>query len=217
MRADWVDPAVLEHILAALTPENELVMRVALATGLRVGDVLSIKTSQIVRGRRFTVREQKTGKTRRVYIPEFLYTGMLRTMGRYYVFEGRTDPRKPRTRQAVWKDLRRAAKLFRISEAVTISPHTARKVYAVDAYQRSGSAAAVQRMLNHGDEAVTMLYIMADEVTRRKLHGSTDPRRGRQQRSKDPPEPRSPSGEGAGGEAKEKAPKKPKKPGKRAK
>ena len=96
MRADWVDPAVLEHILAALTPENELVMRVALATGLRVGDVLSIKTSQIVRGRRFTVREQKTGKTRRVYIPEFLYTGMLRTMGRYYVFEGRSNAKRHR-------------------------------------------------------------------------------------------------------------------------
>ena len=179
MRSDYISPEVLGHILAALTPQNELVMRVALATGLRVGDVLQIKTEQLRKGQRFTVREQKTGKARRVYLPEYLYRRLLGGMGRYYAFESRLDPKKPRTRQAVWKDLRRAAAAFRCSEAVRISPHTARKVYAVEAFKTYGSVDKVQRLLNHGDHATTMLYCLAEEVTRRKLHGSTDPRRGR--------------------------------------
>lgn len=179
MRSDYVDPAVLEHILAALTPENRLVMQVSLATGLRVSDVLGIKSEQVRMGQRFTVREQKTGKGRRIYLPEYLRQAMLSNMGRYFVFEGRTDPKRPRTRQAVWKDLHRAARAFRCSKTVGISPHTARKVFAVEAFKRYGSADRVQRLLNHGDRAVTMLYCIAEEVTKRKLHGSTDPRKAR--------------------------------------
>ena len=183
MRSDYIDPAVLDHILAALTPQNELAMRVALATGLRIGDVLAIKSEQVIHGRRFTVREAKTGKARRVYIPEYLYERMLDTMGKHYVFEGRLDARKPRTRQAVWRDLRRAAAAFRCSEAVVLSPHSARKVFAVESFKRFGSPDKVQRLLNHGEQSVTMLYCLAEEVTRRKLHGSTDPRRGRRRGS----------------------------------
>lgn len=179
MRADWVDPDVLEHILAALTPQNELAMRVALATGLRIGDVLGIKSEQLRMGQRFTIREQKTGKGRRVYIPELLYKRMLGNMGRYFVFENRLDPRRPRTRQAVWKDLRRAAAAFRVSEAVRVSPHSARKVYAARAFEKCGDVGRVQRLLNHSDGAITMLYIIAEEVTKKKLNGGTDPRRGR--------------------------------------
>lgn len=179
MRSDYVDPAVLDHILAALTPENRLVMRVALATGLRVSDVLAIKSKQVCMGQRFTVREQKTSKGRRIYLPEYLRQELLDNMGRHFVFESRLDPAKPRTRQAVWKDLHRAARAFRCSKTVGISPHTARKIYAVEAFKKYGDPERVQRLLNHGDRAVTMLYCIAEEVTKRKLHGSTDPRKAR--------------------------------------
>lgn len=182
LRSDYIDPEVLEHILAALTPENELAMRVSLATGLRISDVLSIKTEQLRMGQRFTVRESKTNKSRRVYIPECLYERLLGVMGKYYVFEGRLDARKPRTRQAVWRDLRRAAAAFRVSEAIVLSPHSARKVFAVESFRRFGSPDRVQRLLNHGEQSVTMLYLAAEAVTRRKLHGGTDPRRGRKPR-----------------------------------
>jgi hypothetical protein len=39
-----------------------------------------------------------------------------------------------------------------------------RKVFAVDAYKRYGSIARVQRLLQHSDEAVTMIYAMADKM-----------------------------------------------------
>lgn len=54
-------------ILSALTPENRLVMRTALVTGLRVGDVLALKPERLKP--HFWVTEQKTGKNgRSVYL-----------------------------------------------------------------------------------------------------------------------------------------------------
>lgn len=147
-------------------PANRLAIETSLATGLRIGDVLQLRTEQL-RKERFTIKEQKTGKSRRVRLPNDLRDDLLRQAGRFYVFEHRLDQRKHRTRQAVWKDLHRAAVLFRLPRSLTIAPHTARKIYAVSKYQSSGSLAKVQQLLNHSDEAVTMLYAMADQITAR--------------------------------------------------
>ena len=166
MRADYIDPEVMEHVLAALMPANALAIRVSMATGLRISDVLEITTEQARRGR-WTVHEGKTGKGRRVRLPAVLQAAMLAQAGHIYVWEGRSDGRKHRTRQAVYKDIRRAATAYRLKEHV--SPHTARKMYAVDSLRKYGSLAKVQRLLNHESEAVTMVYALADELTERRL------------------------------------------------
>lgn len=166
MRSQWVCGKDLEHVLAALTLPNRLVCEVCLATGLRVGDVLSLKTSQVLKSARFTVKEQKTGKSRLVYLPKSLHERLLSYAGRFWVFEGRTDPKKHRTRQAVFKDLRRAAKAFRVTAHV--SPHSLRKVYAVAYFERTKSLEKVRRLLNHSSEAVTMIYAMADRISPKK-------------------------------------------------
>ena len=71
MRSEWVPKGEFEHILSALTPENRLACEVSLATGLRIGDVLLL-TPQKVRKQRFTIQEQKTGKTRYIRLPKEL-------------------------------------------------------------------------------------------------------------------------------------------------
>ncbi|HBC26682.1 MAG TPA: hypothetical protein DC013_04645 [Ruminococcaceae bacterium] len=165
MRADWLEINEFEHLLAALTPPNRLACEVSACTGLRISDVLNLRSDRLQE--RFTVRELKTGKTRRVRLPCALLDRLIAQSGKIYVFEGRESYRKPRTRQAVYKDLKRAAKLFRL-HGCQISPHSARKIYAVNAYKRTGSLRRVRELLNHTDEAVTVLYAMADELTRRK-------------------------------------------------
>ena len=167
MRADHVPRDELAHILAALTPPNRLALEVSLATGLRIGDVLALKTAKLAQ--RITVREQKTSKSRRVYFPGDLLPRMQAQAGRIWVFEGRLDYRRHRTPSAVYKDLRRAARLWRLPKDLHLSPHSARKAYAVSEYQRTGSLKHVQELLNHDSEAVTMLYAMADILTARKL------------------------------------------------
>lgn len=165
MRSGWVPAGEMQHILAALTAPNRLACEVSLATGLRIGDVLALKTGA-VKKQRFTVQEKKTGKTRAVYLPRELQERCLAEAGQFYVFPGRLSGRDHRTRQAVYKDLRRAADLFRVK--AHISPHSARKAFAVDLFQRTADLKRVQRLLNHGDEAVTVLYAMADLVEKRK-------------------------------------------------
>lgn len=88
----------------------------------------------------------------------------MKIAGRYYVFEHRLDPRKCRTRQAVNKDLKRAAALFRV-KGVNVTPHTARKIYAVGEYERTCDIRHVQKLLNHSSESVTKLYALADAET----------------------------------------------------
>lgn len=165
MRSGFMEINEFEHVLAALTPPNRLACEVSACTGLRISDALNLRTGRL--GERMTVRELKTGKTRRIHLPRELLDRLIAQAGKIYVFEGRENYRKPRTRQAVYKDLARAARLFRV-RGTHISPHSARKIYAVTEYRRTGSLQRVKELLNHSDEAVTMLYAMADELTERR-------------------------------------------------
>ena len=157
MRTEYLLQKEVDLILAALTPENRLVMRTALVTGLRVGDVLALTPDKLKP--HFWVTEQKTGKKRQVGLPEPLLSDLKNSAGEFWVFPGR-DPRKHRTRQAVWKDVKRAAKAFRLKQ--NIGPHSARKVYAVDLMHKYGDIQRVKRALNHSSETVTMIYALAD-------------------------------------------------------
>ena len=153
------------HILAALTYENRLAITVSLLTGLRIGDVLNLRSRDLLRDR-FTITEEKTLKRRTIRLPERLRDELQSIAGKIFVFENRLTARKHRTRQAVYKDIKRAAKAFRIKS--NISCHTARKIYAVSEYKKDFSVARVKKLLNHSNEAVTMIYAIADELTERK-------------------------------------------------
>ena len=92
-------------------------------------------------------------------MPEPLLSELKAQAGEHWVFPGR-DPRNHRTRQAVWKDMKRAAKAFRLP--ANIGPHSARKVYAVELRNKYGDIDRVRRALNHDSEVVTLIYAMAD-------------------------------------------------------
>jgi site-specific recombinase XerD len=151
-------------------PQNRLILEVSLATGLRLSDVLALKTQNLVP--KPTIQEQKTGKKKRVYFPEELLNRMIAQSGSIYVFEHRHDRKKHKTRQAVWKDLNRSMEYFRIPKKLVVSPHTCRKVYAVEQFKRKGDLKKVQELLNHSSEGVTVIYAMADIMTERKLKGT---------------------------------------------
>lgn len=163
MRSEWIEKGEMKHVLAALMPENRLACEVSLATGLRINDVLSLKTTD-VKKQRFTVREQKTGKIRSVYLPAALWRACLENAGQIFIFPHRLNGREHRTRQAVFKDLKRAAKAFRCTE--NVCPHSLRKIYAVCEFEKNHDLKRVQKLLNHSDEAVTMIYAMANVIRR---------------------------------------------------
>lgn len=163
LRTTYATRAQLEHVLAALMPTNRLVVRLCMATGLRVSDILELKTAQL--RRRQTIRERKTGKTRRITWPAALYEQMQQQAGRIWVFEARCDPQRHRQRQTVWKDIKHAEYVFKRSGVVAIGQnlgtHTARKYAAVEAYRQGGLSKA-QRVLNHSDPLITRIYALSD-------------------------------------------------------
>ena len=168
MTTEYLLQKEIDNVLSVLTPGNALVMRVAIHTGLRIGDCLNLKTDQLAP--RFWITEKKTGKRKQIGLPQPLLSDLKNYAGKFWVFEG-TDPKKPRTRQAVWKDVKRAANAFRLRQ--NVAPHSARKFYAVDLLKKYGDIEKVKRALNHSSLAVTLIYAMAD----RQLESKTKRRR----------------------------------------
>lgn len=186
MTTDFIPRDIFSRILEALTPQNALVLELCMGTGMRITDALCL-TYQDARSlvqpppqKRLyhTYTEQKTGKQRTVYISlDWLSRAVLQHDPRSpWLFAGR-DPEKHRTRQAVWKDLHRAAKLYRVNGQrlkARIGPHTARKVYAVELYHEAEKNGITDPLghvmvnLNHKDPAVTYLYALADVISERK-------------------------------------------------
>lgn len=162
MRSDYVSPENFARILPRLQPANALACRLALQTGLRIGDCLALEQSRL--NIRPTVIEQKTGRRRRVYVGKRLLRELQQFCrpGRRYVFPHRLDDQKHRTRQAVFLDIRKACRELDIE--VHISPHSFRKAYAVKLFRRTGSLAEVQRRMGHSKMETTVLYALADQI-----------------------------------------------------
>jgi integrase len=157
MRTEYLLQREVDQVLSLLTRKNSLVMRTVLHTGLRVGDVLALESAQLAP--HFWVTESKTGKRRQVGLPEPLLTDLKMQAGKRWVFEGRR-PEKHHTRQAVWKDVKRAARALRLPQ--NVGTHSGRKVYAVELLAKYGDIERVRRALNHSSMSVTLIYALAD-------------------------------------------------------
>lgn len=163
MKTEYLLRRQVGHVLAALMPQNQLIARVCLHTGLRVGDVVGLRTRDL--GLQFMVTEAKTGKRRRVGLPAGLLADIKAQAGPEWAFPGRKEGQH-KTRQAVWADVKRAANAFRIPQ--NVGPHSFRKVYAVELMAKYGSIQRVQRALNHGGVETTLIYAMADRLLEAK-------------------------------------------------
>lgn len=162
MRTEALLEREVAMVFRALTPENELACQVALHTGLRIGDVLKLRTEQL--RPQFWVTESKTGKRRQVGLPGPLLERLRQYAGKEWVFPGRIDGH--RTRQAVWADVKRAAKLYRFPH--NIGCHSLRKTYAQEVLRQTGDIEKVKKALNHSSIEVTLVYLIASYNLSRK-------------------------------------------------
>ena len=166
MRTDYINREDYNRLYSLMTYENVLALRVSLETGLRIGDVVALPTSSLD-GRTITFVAKKTGKSGKAVVSADLARRLRRISGRFYIFEHRTDIRKHRTRQTVWKDVKKAfRKLVEVGEleGVNVAPHSARKTAAVDEFHEHGITSA-QRMLQHTRMDNTMIYAFSDLLT----------------------------------------------------
>lgn len=156
----------VDRVLAALMPQNQLIVRVMLQTGMRLSDALRMPSEGLVGSGWYT--EGKTGKKRRYGLPRPLLEAIRAQAGPVWAFPGR-KPGTHKTRQAVWADIKRASRAFRLKQ--NVGAHSMRKVYAVRLMAKYGDLEKVRRNLNHGSSSITAIYAMADLLLERKRKG----------------------------------------------
>lgn len=162
-RADYVSDIDFSRAYRYMQYENVLALRVCLETGMRISDVLNL-TKNALDKRTIHYTAQKTGKQDTKVISPQLAKELKANVCGKWLFAGRSGD-KPRTRQAVWQDLKRAAKSIHSDRNMT--PHSTRKNYAVNVYHNKGLAAA-QRELQHDNTTTTMLYAFSDVISTKK-------------------------------------------------
>lgn len=158
--AEYLPEADYSRLYPYMTRDNALALEVAVVTGLRIGDVLKIRKRDIVGGSvRYTA--QKTGKKGTAALPRHLASMLTSRCSKPsdFVFPG-SGKTGHRTRQTVWHDVRRAARCAGIDDKL-ISPHSARKTFAVELMHRQGID-AVQDALQHSRRDVTEIYALSD-------------------------------------------------------
>lgn len=160
MKSDYLNPDTYDELYRVMQRDNVLAIRVSVETGLRIDDVLRLRWENFTKSTKFTYFAKKTGKKGVKKLSKSLKSEIFSRdrKGSEWVFPGRKRGQH-RTRQAVWKDIKKAADQMGV--VLNASPHSARKTYAVELRKEKGIA-EVQKELQHSDMSTTMLYAFAD-------------------------------------------------------
>ena len=145
-----------------MTYDNVLAIRVSLETGMRIDDVLSLRRKNI-KGRKLYYTAQKTGKEDKKVISQGLLVMLNKNLStedeNEYIFKHRLKKGKHRTRQAVWKNVKKACAEIGLERNIT--PHSARKSYAVELFHDKGLN-ITQKELQHENANTTLLYAFSE-------------------------------------------------------
>lgn len=158
MRVDVLTAHEAQSILNVLHGQVRLIWLIGCSTGLRISDILSLRAYQLHKPRAY-IKEQKTGKRRRLYIRRNVIKEVMLYQREY----GITD--KGRlfniSRQGVWIALKKAASKAGVRR--NIGSHTMRKYYAVSHIEKGYDLHDLQARLNHSHLSDTIGYITSNE------------------------------------------------------
>lgn len=160
MKSKYIEQKTVEELRGSLNADEWLPLWVALETGLRVGDVVALRRASLKEDG-IHYRAQKTKKCGVAKISAEL-RHHLPTKGKW-LFPSPYKKGEHITRQCVWSRIKRAAKRAGVNPE-GVSPHTLRKVFAVELYREKGFK-AVQEALQHTNGATTEIYSFADWST----------------------------------------------------
>ncbi|MED1042444.1 tyrosine-type recombinase/integrase [Bacillus mycoides] len=134
-----------------------------LNTGLRVGDLLKLKVSD-VRKKKVVIREGKTKKARQLNLSN-IYDEIqeyIRMVDSEWLFPSRKGDKAITTTQA-YRQLQKAADMAGLE---SIGTHTMRKSFGYWFYKQTKDVAKLQNILNHSHPQITLTYIgiTAEEI-----------------------------------------------------
>lgn len=168
-RNSYISRADLSAVSRFLTDRDALITAVLADTGFRIDDVMHTRVWQWL-GETITLIERKTGKARTVRLAcdarERLKAAFAGAHPFRYAFPALrrvSGGRGKMHRSTYWRHFVAAVKRAGFGGR-GITPHSLRKLYAVELLQKCGSLAAVMRDLNHSKAEITMIYAFADKV-----------------------------------------------------
>lgn len=130
---------------------------IGINTGLRVGDLLKLKVSDVKRKKKIIIKEGKTKKTRTIQLDN-IYNQIqeyVKTVDSEWLFPSRKGDNPITTTQA-YRQLQKAAEM---SEVESIGTHTMRKTFGYWFYKQTKDVAKLQMILNHAHPEITLRYI----------------------------------------------------------
>lgn len=139
-------------------------------TGLRVGDLLKLKVSDVRRKKRIVIHEGKTKKPRTINIANVYdeVQAYIKTLESEWLFPSRKGD-KPITTTQAYRQLNKAGNMVDIEEG--IGTHTMRKTFGYWFYKQTKDVAKLQAILNHTHPAITLRYIgITDEEIEEDLN-----------------------------------------------
>jgi integrase len=164
VRSKYISDAYVKLLEGQLKREEWLPLEVARQTGLRIGDVVALRRSDL-EGNTIHFVAQKTNKAGSAVISAELSAELRSRRNRRskWLFPSPKNPREHLTRQACWARVKKACERLGVPPD-GVSPHSMRKAYAVELYKREGLQAA-SRALQHDRAATTELYVMSDYLS----------------------------------------------------
>ena len=161
MKAKYVDLSELDKLRALCATEAWLPFWVSLETGLRIGDVVKLRKANL-QADGLHYKAQKTGKNGVAPIGAQLRKELSKRRGKW-LFPSPYKRGQHLTRQCAWARIKTACKRAGVNPE-GVSPHSLRKVFAVELYREKGFK-AVQEALQHNNSATTEIYSFADWST----------------------------------------------------
>ncbi|MEM6525923.1 MAG: site-specific tyrosine recombinase/integron integrase [Bacteroidota bacterium] len=146
--------------------KHKTMIALAYSAGLRVGELMSLKISDIDSSRMFIhIKEAKGNKDRLVPLSK----NILRMMREYYrmyqpkdyMFEGQKESKY--TSSSFNKLLKTAAKKAKINKKITA--HTLRHSFATHLLEKGTDIRVIQKLLGHNSIRTTMIYTQVADVT----------------------------------------------------
>jgi integrase len=161
LKSKYIETTELDKLRSMLAEEAWLPFWVSLETGLRIGDVVKLRR-QNLQTDGLHYKAQKTGKNGVAKVSAELRKELSRRRGKW-LFPSPYKAGKHITRQCAWARIKTACRKAGL-EPDGVSPHSLRKVFAVELYREKGFR-AVQEALQHRNAATTEIYSFADWST----------------------------------------------------
>lgn len=180
--------ADVEALLAApdvatlLGLRDRAMLELLYATGLRVSELVSLKSSSVSISNGVVRVMGKGGKERLVPMGEHAVEWLERYFGaRIALLNGKltsglfvTARGGPMTRQAFWYLIKRYAQSAGIDKP--LSPHTLRHAFATHLLNHGADLRVVQMLLGHADISTTQIYTHVARERLKRLHATHHPR-----------------------------------------